>query len=84
MPSRFAEARPFAFRPPFGLFPSLRCHAGDLATVPLRYENIAVKLEKTVVPAVYGRKIPFSNKMPSSGIKKSRSLFADAIVGTVK
>ncbi len=28
MPSAFALARPFAFRPPLGFFPSLRCHAG--------------------------------------------------------
>ena len=26
------EARPFAFNPPFGFLPSLRVHAGDLAT----------------------------------------------------
>jgi hypothetical protein len=25
------EARPLAFKPPFGFLPSLRCHAGDLA-----------------------------------------------------
>ena len=25
------EARPFAFRPPFGFLPSDRCHAGDFA-----------------------------------------------------
>jgi hypothetical protein len=24
-----AEARPFAFKPPFGFLPSLRVHAGD-------------------------------------------------------
>jgi hypothetical protein len=27
------EARPLAFKPPFGFLPSLRCHAGDLAIV---------------------------------------------------
>ena len=32
MPCARADARPFAFRPPFGSLPSLRCHAGDLAT----------------------------------------------------
>jgi hypothetical protein len=31
IPWAFAEARPFALRPPLGSFPSLRCHAGDLA-----------------------------------------------------
>jgi hypothetical protein len=31
MPCFFAEARPLAFRPPFGFFPSFLCHAGDLA-----------------------------------------------------
>ena len=31
IPSRLAEARPLALRPPFGFLPSLRCHAGDLA-----------------------------------------------------
>jgi len=31
IPSFFADARPLAFKPPFGFFPSLRCHAGDLA-----------------------------------------------------
>jgi hypothetical protein len=31
IPSFFADARPLAFSPPFGFFPSLRCHAGDLA-----------------------------------------------------
>lgn len=30
-PSAFALARPFAFSPPFGFFPSARCHAGVLA-----------------------------------------------------
>ena len=28
MPSAFALARPLAFKPPLGFFPSLRCHAG--------------------------------------------------------
>ena len=28
-PSRAADARPLAFNPPSGFFPSLRCHAGD-------------------------------------------------------
>ena len=31
MPCAFAEARPFAFSPPFGFLPALVCHAGDLA-----------------------------------------------------
>jgi hypothetical protein len=31
MPCAFAEARPLAFNPPLGLFPSFLCHAGDLA-----------------------------------------------------
>jgi len=31
IPCFFAEARPFAFKPPSGFLPSLRCHAGDLA-----------------------------------------------------
>ena len=31
MPCAFAEARPFAFKPPFGFLPSLRVHAGVLA-----------------------------------------------------
>ena len=31
IPCFFAEARPFAFKPPFGFLPSLRCHAGVLA-----------------------------------------------------
>jgi hypothetical protein len=31
IPSFFADARPLAFRPPFGFFPSALCHAGDLA-----------------------------------------------------
>lgn len=31
MPCAFADARPLAFRPPFGSLPSLRCQAGDLA-----------------------------------------------------
>jgi hypothetical protein len=30
-PSRFAEARPLAFKPPSGFFPSLRVQAGLLA-----------------------------------------------------
>mgnify|MGYP003335102919 CR=1 FL=1 len=31
IPCFLAEARPLAFRPPSGFFPSLRCHAGVLA-----------------------------------------------------
>ena len=31
MPCFFAEARPLAFKPPLGFFPSALCHAGDLA-----------------------------------------------------
>jgi len=30
IPSLAADALPLAFRPPFGFFPSLRCHAGVL------------------------------------------------------
>ena len=30
MPSALAEARPLAFKPPFGSLPSALCHAGDL------------------------------------------------------
>jgi len=32
MPCAFAEARPLAFSPPLGFWPSLRCHAGVFAT----------------------------------------------------
>jgi hypothetical protein len=28
-----AEARPLAFKPPFGFFPSFLCHAGDFAMI---------------------------------------------------
>ena len=31
MPCFFADARPLAFKPPFGFLPSFLCHAGDLA-----------------------------------------------------
>ena len=31
MPCFLADARPLAFKPPSGFFPSLRVHAGDLA-----------------------------------------------------
>jgi len=31
IPCDFADARPFAFRPPLGSFPSALCQAGDLA-----------------------------------------------------
>ena len=31
IPCFFAEARPFAFKPPLGFLPSFLCHAGDLA-----------------------------------------------------
>lgn len=31
IPCAFAEARPFAFKPPFGFFPSFRVHAAVLA-----------------------------------------------------
>ena len=31
MPCAFAEARPLAFKPPLGFFPSFLCHAGLLA-----------------------------------------------------
>jgi len=35
IPCDFADARPFAFRPPLGFFPSALCHAGDLAMISL-------------------------------------------------
>ena len=31
IPCALAEARPFAFKPPFSDLPSFLCHAGDLA-----------------------------------------------------
>jgi hypothetical protein len=31
IPAALAEARPFAFRPPFGFLPSALCHAGVFA-----------------------------------------------------
>jgi hypothetical protein len=31
MPSFLADARPLAFKPPFGFLPSARCQAGDFA-----------------------------------------------------
>jgi hypothetical protein len=31
IPCDFADARPFAFRPPLSALPSFLCHAGDLA-----------------------------------------------------
>ena len=33
MPCFFAEARPLAFKPPLGFFPSFLCHAGDFAMI---------------------------------------------------
>jgi hypothetical protein len=33
------EARPFAFSPPAGFLPSLRCHAGVLATACFHVVN---------------------------------------------
>jgi hypothetical protein len=33
MPCAFAEARPFAFKPPFSDLPSFLCHAGLLAII---------------------------------------------------
>ena len=37
MPCFFAEARPLAFKPPFGFLPSLRVHAGDLAIYDFQF-----------------------------------------------
>jgi hypothetical protein len=37
MPCFFAEARPLAFKPPLGFFPSFLCHAGLLAILSLRF-----------------------------------------------
>ena len=34
------EARPLAFKPPLGFFPSLRCHAGVLAIVHRDRSNV--------------------------------------------
>ena len=36
IPSALADARPLAFKPPLGFFPSFLVHAGDLAIVNLR------------------------------------------------
>ena len=35
MPCAFAEARPLAFNPPLGFFPSFLCHAAVLAILAL-------------------------------------------------
>jgi hypothetical protein len=43
IPAALAEARPLAFNPPFGFFPSALCHAGDFAIVYLfliKYRNV--------------------------------------------
>ena len=37
MPCAFAEARPLAFKPPFGFFPSFLVHAGDLAIYDFQF-----------------------------------------------
>jgi len=38
IPSFFAEARPLAFKPPFGFLPSFLCHAGLLAMINYRWK----------------------------------------------
>ena len=38
------EARPLAFKPPAGFFPSLRCHAAVLATTPPCYCGVIHKV----------------------------------------
>ena len=45
IPSFFADARPLAFKPPFGFFPSLRCHAGLLAILGHRFLTDHVYLQ---------------------------------------
>ena len=42
MPCFFAEARPFAFKPPFGFLPSFLCHAGDLAIYDFQFMLVDV------------------------------------------
>ena len=39
IPCFLAEARPLAFKPPWGFLPSLRCHAGLLAIVHRHRRN---------------------------------------------
>ena len=45
MPCFFAEARPLAFKPPLGFFPSFLCHAGLLA-IEHRCANISGSADK--------------------------------------
>ena len=40
MPCFFAEARPLAFKPPFGFLPSFLCHAGDLAIYDFQFRFV--------------------------------------------
>ena len=39
IPSAFADARPFAFRPPLGSLPSALCQAGDLDLVAILHQQ---------------------------------------------
>ena len=48
IPCALAEARPLAFKPPFGFLPSLRVHAGDLAIVHHRSHTWASAKEDSV------------------------------------
>ena len=42
IPCAFAEARPFAFKPPFSDLPSFLCHAGVLAIYDFQFGVIDV------------------------------------------
>ena len=42
MPCALAEARPLAFKPPFGFLPSFLVHAGDLAIYDFQFGMIDI------------------------------------------
>ena len=77
-PSAFALARPFAFKPPFGFFPSARCHAGVFA-ITLSFRLGRLRLSRAFQSVFAGETrfpvrvlLPFC-LWPRSGLPRSRS-----------
>jgi hypothetical protein len=72
------EARPLAFKPPFGFFPSARCHAGVFAMC--HPQKIVTPPTLEVVTTQKSFTVFFVVKMPSGGTKAKPVRVAEGVV----
>lgn len=64
------EARPFAFKPPFGSLPALRVQAGDLATKHRHVSDFRECQDREVLDGATGSQEPFSRNKQTIGKRR--------------